>query len=382
MIEFKELVPIPEFSSSLEPRYFISAPKDWTILISDVQGSTEAIQNNRYRDVNKVGVTIIAALRNALGDEPFPFVFGGDGATVLLSSDMLGKCNPILSELPTWIEKSYQMKLRVGVIPIREVWDDGFQLSLAKYQLLGETCIWFFQGGALGEAEKRIKQNPERYKVKLSSNSDLLINCSGLSCRWKPTPSGHGDVLSVLIESRKQNDREHYQEILLELQKIFNGNIQSVNPTNLKQMRYLGFWKLIRDEFREIKSLFSGKGVSRLIEILYCQLVFRFRFPGVVIDANKYLDELAPLSDYYKFDEMIRLVVDFTPTQTVALKRLLEELFQKGEIFYGLHRSDHSLMTCFVTSVNQSDHLHFIDGGDGGYAMAAKHLKKQKSEIG
>ena len=34
-------------------------------------------------------------------------------------------------------------------------------------------------------------------------------------------------------------------------------------------------------------------------------------------------------------------------------------------------------MTCFVKSTTQNQHIHFIDGGDGGYAAAAKQLKKQ-----
>jgi len=42
-----------------------------------------------------------------------------------------------------------------------------------------------------------------------------------------------------------------------------------------------------------------------------------------------------------------------------------------------LHESREALMTCFVQKTNQSDHIHFIDGGDGGYALAAVSLKKQ-----
>ena len=34
-------------------------------------------------------------------------------------------------------------------------------------------------------------------------------------------------------------------------------------------------------------------------------------------------------------------------------------------------------MTCFVDSTQQGEHLHFIDGGDGGLAVAAKQLKSQ-----
>jgi hypothetical protein len=37
-------------------------------------------------------------------------------------------------------------------------------------------------------------------------------------------------------------------------------------------------------------------------------------------------------------------------------------------------------MTCYVHDVNDGNHIHFVDGGDGGYAMAARELKAQLRE--
>ena len=34
-------------------------------------------------------------------------------------------------------------------------------------------------------------------------------------------------------------------------------------------------------------------------------------------------------------------------------------------------------MTCYVNGLEDGQHIHFIDGGDGGYAVAAKQLKQQ-----
>jgi hypothetical protein len=33
------------------------------------------------------------------------------------------------------------------------------------------------------------------------------------------------------------------------------------------------------------------------------------------------------------------------------------------------------MMTCIVPSVESDDHLHFLDGASGGYALAAKMMK-------
>jgi len=35
-------------------------------------------------------------------------------------------------------------------------------------------------------------------------------------------------------------------------------------------------------------------------------------------------------------------------------------------------------MTCFVEGLQPGQHVHFIDGSGGGYAMAAKRLKAQR----
>lgn len=48
---------------------------------------------------------------------------------------------------------------------------------------------------------------------------------------------------------------------------------------------------------------------------------------------------------------------------------------------YGLHQSDSALMTCSLFSLEESEHIHFIDGSDGGYALAARQLKQQLAEI-
>ena len=39
-------------------------------------------------------------------------------------------------------------------------------------------------------------------------------------------------------------------------------------------------------------------------------------------------------------------------------------------------------MTCIVPSITESNHVHFVDGAAGGYALAAKRLKLDPTPIG
>jgi hypothetical protein len=34
-------------------------------------------------------------------------------------------------------------------------------------------------------------------------------------------------------------------------------------------------------------------------------------------------------------------------------------------------------MTCLVFSLERSDHLHFLDGANGGFTLAARQMKAQ-----
>lgn len=48
----------------------------------------------------------------------------------------------------------------------------------------------------------------------------------------------------------------------------------------------------------------------------------------------------------------------------------------EGKLNYGIHQSDAALVTCLINQVGVN-HLHFVDGADGGYALAATDLKSK-----
>ena len=42
--------------------------------------------------------------------------------------------------------------------------------------------------------------------------------------------------------------------------------------------------------------------------------------------------------------------------------------------------SREALMTCLVFDMRRSEHVHFVDGGNGGFAMAAVGFKARLAE--
>ena len=86
-----------------------------------------------------------------------------------------------------------------------------------------------------------------------------------------------------------------------------------------------------------------------------------------------YLREIVENSDFRKYDDGLRMILDCTPDLADGLDCKLAAA--KGVAVYGLHRQTAATMTCFAPSPTRSDHVHFIDGAQGGYASAATALK-------
>lgn len=86
--------------------------------------------------------------------------------------------------------------------------------------------------------------------------------------------------------------------------------------------------------------------------------------------------EVVQNTDFRKFDDLLRMVLDLTPDEIGRLRNDLETQGRAGRICYGLHEADAALMTCFIRDFG-GQHMHFLDGSDGGYAMAARQMKQQ-----
>lgn len=71
--DFYELLPsLKDFIDLVNPDYYTKVPADWYILITDVVGSTKAIDSGHYKDVNLLGACSIIAVLNAVDLSDLP----------------------------------------------------------------------------------------------------------------------------------------------------------------------------------------------------------------------------------------------------------------------------------------------------------------------
>jgi len=372
---FAALAPFASFNELVEDRHFAPVPEDWTVFVADIAGSTKAIESGRYKDVNTLGASCIVAAQNAMGATPFPYVFGGDGATMVVPPEAAERVGAALAGVRKMGRERFGMNVRVGAVKVRELLDENQVIEVARYRLVSRQTVAMFRGGGVRRAEELVKTREEEYA--LPENAAGASDLAGLSCRWQPIASEKGTMLSILVSARSSDPSETYRAVLRDLDETLGGDSGRANPVHVSSMSYRPLLQLLRDERRYHASVFSLSFLRRAFEIGAAVLVFGrgLRPPG--LDADRYAAAMSGHADFRKFDDVLRMVVDCTTEQAGRVRRRLESRRRRGELHYGLHESADALMTCFVQGLEDGDHIHFVDGGDGGYALAAKELKRQ-----
>jgi hypothetical protein len=374
---YLDLPSFSNFRDITEDRHFHHLPHDWYVVITDVKGSTKAIEAGRYKDVNTIGAASISVVQNQIRHD-FPYSFGGDGATLLVPPGKIEQVTESLMRLASLSQLQFDMELRVGRITASEVSDEKCDIQVAKHELPGGKCVAVFRGGGLAEAERRIKEDTAKYSVAAAKHDNLELE--GLSCRWNPIPNSRGRIMSLLVLSRIEPAAKVYQDFLSKLNKIFDGRLDEANPVQTDLMEYKTMGEIFANEKRYHTHRFSWRFAKRLFEIIASTLIFRFKIPPLFFSPRRYAASMRAHADYRKFDDMLRMVIDCSAEQANAITEHLERAHSESQIYYGTHFSDTALMTCYLQDVKDGEHIHFIDGGDGGYAMAAKQLKAQMKE--
>lgn len=373
---FLTLPSFNKFEELTEAKHYRPAPADWFLVLTDVEGSTKAIEEGRYRDINTLGAASITCVYNLLKGVSFPFVFGGDGATFLIPSEWITAVKDKLHDLKSHSKQALGLDLRVGTMSVRELIDAGQTVEVAKFQLHPRKSIALIRGGGLSWAEARIKNEPKAYCLSTESQK-TGVELTGLSCRWQPIHSRRGKILSLLIAPTDlQKSEATLKEVMEVFMRVFDRDLERANPIHTLNIEYKSLGQCIKDE----KWFHFGEwGLNyfyRLLEIFLCVWVFRLKLFSP-FNAKAYLESIPTHSDYRKLDDTLRMTLDCSIPQAQRIADELEQLHQRGSIFFGIHESDSALMTCFVENLNEGGHIHFIDGSGGGYALAAKKLKQQ-----
>ena len=121
---------------------------------------------------------------------------------------------------------------------------------------------------------------------------------------------------------------------------------------------------------------FSARRLKVLAATLIAYLVMKSGVRIGGFDPAVYRRQVVENSDFRKFDDNLRMTLDCTPALADRVEQRLTAARAANIARFGLHRQPAAIMTCIVPSISENDHVHFVDGAAGGYALAARQLKQ------
>ncbi|MHC1551689.1 DUF3095 domain-containing protein [Phyllobacterium sp. K27] len=372
---FFETLPVFEqFEGVADNSNYKALPNDWILATADIVGSTEAIKQGRYKAVNMAGASVISALLNALGKQNHPFVFGGDGALVAVPASQELKAHDALAAVQVWVEEELHLNLRTALVPMADVRAHGLDVRVARFKVSPDVSYAMFAGGGASWAEAQMKAG--KYLIKPAppgSRPDL----TGLSCRWNPIHARNGEIVSIIAIPGTSGADARFQQLVTDVIAVAAEQSRGAHP--------------IPEEGPPIKLTLHGidaeakataptgkrfyKKFAILAQIGLTVILDKFGLTAGGFDPKVYRRELVHNSDFRKFDDGLKMTLDIDAARLTRIEQRLKKAAKDGICQYGLHRQNSALITCLVPTPLAHDHIHFIDGATGGYAMAASNLK-------
>jgi hypothetical protein len=361
------------FASLMDPALYSPLPDGWSVGVADIVESTRAIAQARYKAVNMAGAAVIAAVSNALGGREFPFVFGGDGASFAVSPQDTVRAREALAATAAWVKDDLDLMMRVALVPIAAIRAQGLDVRVARFGPSPNLSYAMFSGGGLGWAEAAMKRGEFAMPAAPPGTQPDL---GGLSCRFEEIPSARGVILSVLVMPARDADPAAFRGLIEDVIALVERSPDAGRPVppGGPGLRWPPAGIEFEARARRGRSLLKRRA-GVLVHTLFAYLIMRsgIRIGGFV--PQIYLRQVVENSDFRKYDDGLRMVLDCSPDLERALTRRLAAAASTGIARYGMHRQDAAMMTCFTPSPLRSDHVHFIDGARGGYASAATALK-------
>jgi len=384
---YQTLPALPDFKSSFEKNNFLPVPDDWFLMITDIAGSTKAIAEGHYKDVNTAGGLTAIAVANVYGHMDFPFVFGGDGVTFLLPLQYLFPIRSAIADTIGKVRQAYNLELRAGIVPVQVLYERGAKLYVSKFNASPHYNQCSIYGEGLELAEKWIKSGQDESFLVRETEKITEADFTGFTCRWQDIPSSKGEVISLIL----QPTQKEYEKASKIVSRVLNfirtefgeekdyhpiqtGNLKTDDGPYLKNeaLAHSGGKKGIRYYIRLFKIWF---------EVFAVRLSMKFQLPlkSGHYELKRLKDYQVMSADFRKFDGTLKMVLNSSAKNRIALEQYLDDLSLEGKIQYGIHISNRSLMTC-ILKAGESQEVHFVDGADGGFALASKMLKEKLSK--
>ena len=370
---YDTLTPMREPGEVFDSRHYVPVPDTWYLAVSDIKGSTAAVATGQHSNVNFAAAAMIAALNNLCGE--IPYQFGGDGAVALVPPEHAQAARTALAQTRRFAAQEFKLDLRVGLAPLHTLTSRGLAVLVGRYQPSSCGAYAVFLGDGIEVMESSVKGRGDDSLEALAIIGDAdddgqPPDLTGLSCRWSPLKSARGKMVALVLRCADHG------ALHAELTKL--AGVPALNAASLENLQ--SRWPpkgLIREAKarRRGKSLFLT-ALQVALDTFVAYVFFKFDLRSGKFSAEKYRNELQEGAvDFARSGITLALVFDCPADRIGVIQDYLEARTRQGQFHYGMHVSDHAVMTCLVMSAADGKHVHFVDGGDGGYTKAATQMK-------
>jgi len=350
----------------------MAPPESWSMFITDVRNSTEAIRNGKYKHVNIAGALCITAIINSEYYRKVPFIFGGDGVMFLVPSSSIELFSDSMRSVQRFTREMFSLDLRIGIVPMKVIYDASKQVSIGKLQFGHGGCMAIFEGDGIDFAEALVKATGSQYLLADPDAHEFEASFEGFSCPFADIPSDLGQVMALIIRPQKMQ----VMQISNELFQLI-GDESSHHPLDAEHMALDRTKRNV-----DLNALIAAGRRFGFVHLAYKILTLGSMYLKSRNFMKKKISShiknlIIPASDYRKYDGSFKIVFRCDVDTQNAVIQWLEEGERCGNFLSGYHLTDRSLLTCLFNGKGDDRELHLIDATDGGYALAAQMLKKK-----
>ncbi len=372
-MELKIDIPVLEhFEHVADTSNYVQIPDEWIVGLSDIVNSTQLAAEGGYKTVNFVGAATISAVTNAMAGNLQLFAFGGDGAHFVVPPEKSDLAKSALTSVSNWARKFFNIELRVGLVSVGELRQSGHDVRATMVQVSPNVKYAMFSGGGIEWAERQMKKGSFQLPPDVEAPEPDL---TGLSCQWGPVQAKKDTIASLIVKPADGVIAADFEAVVSSVLTMFadtNSNpvAQQGPPVKLPTRSVLLQSKSITKKTNAV-----ARSLQAIWNAFFAWAIFKLSISVDGFEPEKFRREISENSDFRKYSDGLMMTLDCSEEELHALESLLRKEKAAGKIIYGIHLQDEALITCVVPSIHQGDHVHFIDGSDGGYAQAAKKMK-------
>jgi len=347
---------------------FSTIPSDWHVIVTDIVNSTFEYAKGKYQDINIISASTIITVINVArkyGIE-IPFVFGGDGGTMIVPPQILDEALRALVAIKNNAERRFGMDLRVGAVPVSFVAENGFEIKVAKFFVADAYPQALFIDSGLYFAENAIKKG--RF-ITHKRAAKIPLQLEGLKCHWDeiPPPAGYAEVVCLIVLAHDFATHETtYRDVLHHIHDVY-GDFATRHPINVDSLvQTIRLKSIVKESYFKLGRLDPMYVATHAVGALFQTM----KRKHIEMADDMYM----AATDTLKVDGKLCTIIAGVPEQRQALLRYLEEEEKKGTLVFGYTVAPSTTITCLIRE-NTNDYINFIDGTGGGYIQAASMIK-------